>query len=351
MSFPDYTKARIFEPLGMNDTSWRDDYTRIVKRRAAGYSERQGTFANDMPFENVYGNGGMLTTVGDLLKWNANFDKPIVGDASFITELQRRAVFNDGRSHEYALGLYVDTYRGVREVDHSGGGLGYYSHLGRYPDQQVSVAVLCNVGSANPTAYAKAVAELFLSGLRTGTAPAPSHTLTAGEGARLVGLYRTRQPVGVATVVHDQDGLRVQNVARLIPTTATRFVTSDGYTYEFGGRGEMRTTDEFGTVVIYDRVEPAKPPVDQLKAFAGRYFSDEIDTTLEALVEGSRLVLRRRPDFTTPLTPVYADAFSTNFGWVIFRRDASGRVVALSLSLERMWDLPFTRQPEAGTTR
>jgi len=346
MTFPDYTKARIFEPLGMRDTSWRDDWTRIVKRRAVGYSERQGTFAIDMPFENVYGNSGMLTTISDLLKWNENFAKPIVGDAAFVADLQRRAMLNDGRSHEYALGLYVDTYRGVREVDHSGGGLGYYAHLGRYPDQQVSVAVLCNVGSANPTASAKAVAGLFLTGLHIATPPTPSHTLTAAEGTRLVGLYRSRQPMGMATVVYDQKGLRVQDVAFLIPASATRFVTSDGYTYKFDGRGQMHTTDEFGTVVVYDRVDPANPSVDQLKELAGRYFSDEVETTLNVVVQGDRLVIQRRPDLTTPLTPVYADAFSGALGWVIFRRNASGRVVALSISQPRMWDLPFTRQPE-----
>ena len=131
MSFADFTRTRMFEPLGMSDTSWRDDYTRIVKRRAIAYSERQGTFATDMPFENVHGNGGLLTTVGDLLKWNENFTKPIVGDAA----LRRRDAdgttrFTDGGSHEYALGLYVDTYKGVREVDHSGGTAGYRAHLG-----------------------------------------------------------------------------------------------------------------------------------------------------------------------------------------------------------------------------
>jgi hypothetical protein len=60
---------------------------------------------------------------------------------------------------EYALGLYVDTYQGVREVDHSGGGLGTAGHLGRYPDQQVSVAVMCNLDGANVTGMAKSVAR------------------------------------------------------------------------------------------------------------------------------------------------------------------------------------------------
>jgi CubicO group peptidase (beta-lactamase class C family) len=181
MPFADFTRTRMFEPLGMRDTSWRDDYTRILERRAIAYSERQGSFATDMPFENVHGNGGLLTTVGDLLKWNENFTKPVVGDAALVAEMQRSTRFTDGGTHEYALGLYVDTYKGVREVDHSGGTAGYRAHLSRYPDQQVSVAVLCNAGSANATAFAKTAAELYLTGLSVAPPPSPSHTLTDAE--------------------------------------------------------------------------------------------------------------------------------------------------------------------------
>jgi CubicO group peptidase (beta-lactamase class C family) len=143
--FPEFSKQHIFDPLGMTNTSFRDDWTRIVKRRADGYVRRENGFARQMSIENVYGNGGLLTTVDDLLKWNRNFDRPIVGDAAFVDALQTPARFTDGGTHEYALGLYVDTYQGVREVDHSGGGLGYAGHLGRFPDQQVSVAVMCNL--------------------------------------------------------------------------------------------------------------------------------------------------------------------------------------------------------------
>ena len=80
-SFAEFSQERIFGPLGMTSTSWRDDYTRIVKGRAIAYSQTAGgCSAPNMPFENVHGNGGLLTTVGDLLKWNENFVTPKVGD-------------------------------------------------------------------------------------------------------------------------------------------------------------------------------------------------------------------------------------------------------------------------------
>ena len=91
----------------MTRTSWRDDYTRIVKGRAIAYDQGADGYHEDMPFENVHGNGGLLTTVGDLLRWNENFVTPKVGDAAFLKEEQTPGRFNDGREHDYAFGLYV----------------------------------------------------------------------------------------------------------------------------------------------------------------------------------------------------------------------------------------------------
>jgi CubicO group peptidase (beta-lactamase class C family) len=343
-SFAEFTKAAIFDPLGMKDTSWRDDYTRIVKRRAIAYADRQGVFTQSMPFENVYGNGGLLTTVGDLLKWNANFTTHAVGDAAFVEEQQRRTTLPGGRTHEYALGLYVDTYKSVREVDHSGATAGYSAHLGRYPDQQVSVAVLCNVAGANATNYAKTVAELYLTDLRPVTPPPPSHTLTDAEITSLVGPYRSLKPAGVVRITRDGDSLVATNAGRLVSLSATRFATSDLSTYEFDGHGQLRVTDEFGTTDVFDHIEPAKPSVDDLRALAGQYVSDELETTLNVELQGDRLVIKRRPDFVAPLTPVWATGFSSPLGWVIFARDAAGRVISLSINQDRAWDVRFSRQ-------
>jgi hypothetical protein len=344
MSFADFTKARIFEPLGMKDTSWRDDYTSIVKRRAIAYAERQGTFAMSMPFENVHGNGGLLTTVADLLKWNQNFVRPILGDAGFVAEMERRTKFNDGREHEYALGLYVDTYRGRREVDHSGGTAGYVAHLARYPDQQVSVAVLCNVGTANPTAMAKAIADLLLP-VPQSSAPPVSQPLAADEAARFTGLYRSLTPARIITIAMQQDRLTSSNAGPLTRLSATRFDASGAFTFAFDGPGQLRVTDEFGTSDVFDRVEPARPDVAQLRELAGRYFSGEIDTTLNVTLEDARLVIRGRPDATIVLNPVLRDGFTSGLGWMIFQRDSAGRVVGVNVSGERVWNLRFTRQP------
>jgi len=157
-------------------------------------------------------------------------------------------------------------------------------------------------------------------------------------------------PVGVARVLYDNNGLRVQGVGPLIAKTATRSVTSDGYTYEFERGGRLRTTDELGLLTVYDRVEPANLSVDRLTEYTGRYFSDEIDTTLDVVFQGEHLFLRRRLDPPVALRPVFPDGFSIGGVWMVFQRDASRHIVGASVSGERMWDLPLRREVQTTTT-
>jgi len=63
------------------------------------------------------------------------------------------------------------------------------------------------------------------------------------------------------------------------------------------------------------------------------------------MLDGDRLVVKR-PEGTVTLSPVFPDGFQTGLGWVIVRRDASGRVIGLSVNQERVWDLRFTRQAD-----
>ena len=75
MPYTAFTTERLFKPLGMTKTSWRDQFERIVPGRAQAHSRRGNTCGSDSPVDYVVGAGGMLTTVGDWLKWNDALDK------------------------------------------------------------------------------------------------------------------------------------------------------------------------------------------------------------------------------------------------------------------------------------
>lgn len=345
MPFAEFTRRRIFEPLGMLDTSWRDDHTRLVPRRALAYDRRSDGYHLDMPFENVHGNGGLLTTVGDLLTWARNFRAPIVGDAAFVTAQTTPGRFADGRVHDYALGVWVDTYRGLRQIRHSGSTAGYRAYLATFPDRRATVAVLCNAANADAGALAYQVADAALaSSLTPRSSHRSAHTLTASERNSLAGLYR-RTDTGVATriVSEGETGLRIEGGAVLYAETGTHLATASGQRWTFEPSGRVRVTDAFGTVDTLSRVEPWTPSPAELSALQGTYTSSEAETAFEAVVEGGGLVLEQRPDRVIRLNPAYLDAFSGALGTVMFHRDSSGRVTGMSVSQDRVWDLRFER--------
>jgi CubicO group peptidase (beta-lactamase class C family) len=181
MPFAEYSRRRIFEPLGMTKTSWRDNHQQIVKGRAIAYSTVPAGYQIEMPFENVHGNGGLLTTVGDLLKWNENFVKPVVGSAATIAQMTTAGKYSDGRNLDYGLGLYVRPLEDTSNVYHSGSTAGYRAHLNRFPQQHLSVAVLCNGSDGDATRSANDVSRLYLGKPRP---PTIGGTVSGSSGAK-----------------------------------------------------------------------------------------------------------------------------------------------------------------------
>ena len=79
----------------------------------------------------------------------------------------------------------------------------------------------------------------------------------------------------------------------------------DGRKWTFTPRGAT-AVDEFGTIETYDREKQWLPSPALLTTFEGTYASDDAETQLTAVVEGGELHLKRRPDTTLVLTPIYS---------------------------------------------
>jgi len=177
-----FARDRIFAPLGMTSTQYLDDTTRVVPRRATAYSpagmngaESGGGFRVNMSDWNQTGDGAVQTTVEDLARWDENFYAPRVGDARMVAAMQTVGRLNDGKAHDYGLGLTIGTYGGLKRVSHGGSWAGYRAELMRFPERHTSIITLCNVSNSGPTALAESVAAIWLAdaGLKP---PAPRAT-------------------------------------------------------------------------------------------------------------------------------------------------------------------------------
>lgn len=166
-----YTRRRLFEPLGMSHTRWRDDFNAVVPGRATAYAPREeGGWRQSMPFENAYGNGGLLTTVDDLMIWNRALSD---GFLNLRTRLETRGTAG-GRPTGYGLGLSIGDLNGRPEIGHSGSTAGYRAWIARYPEDGLAVVVLCNAADAPAQVLGRDAAGLFPPAPEPGPEPVPT---------------------------------------------------------------------------------------------------------------------------------------------------------------------------------
>ena len=352
-----FTQERLFRPLGMPHTRWRDDFTEVVPNRATAYSGNATTgFKTDMPFTNMIGNGGLLSTMTDLLAWNDNLDNPKVGGREYVNAMETRMRLTSGRTITYALGLIDAPYDGVREVSHSGSTAGYQTYLARYPEQHVSVAVWCNYTGANPTALAHQVVDLVLvkPAKPAVQAGAPAVRLSSSQLAKWAGMYRDTFTDQVLTFSVAGEGLSSGGpgagrggAITYVPTAASRFRSAAGEV-SFSGSSPRRSiaiVRPDGEPHLYEEVAPA-PASPSPSDYTGTYASDELDVQLVVAAKNGGLVLRRRPADEFELRPTYADDFQASgggLGTVRFMRDGAGAVTGFAFYAGRVVDVQFRR--------
>ncbi|MEL7122494.1 MAG: serine hydrolase domain-containing protein [Bacteroidota bacterium] len=161
-SYQDWTKENIFDPLGMDDTNYREDLTKIYKKTATSYSVSDGNFIQPLKYWTYMGNGNVYTTVEDLAKWMGNFADGTVGGAAATNRLLERGILTSGDTITYALGIRNTSYRGIKLYTHGGSVGGYRSNFLYYPEQKAGVVVIANFSRANPGPKSVAVADLYL---------------------------------------------------------------------------------------------------------------------------------------------------------------------------------------------
>ncbi|MEJ0039548.1 MAG: serine hydrolase domain-containing protein [Gammaproteobacteria bacterium] len=360
-SLRDFTNRRIFGPLEMRRTHFRDDHAEIVPGMAYGYARRGETFKLSVTNFDTVGATSLLTTVGDLARWDENFYSARVGGASLITWMQERGVLNNGTPLVYAAGLRVDRYRGLRTVTHGGADAGYRSALVRFPDQHFGVACLCNIAEANPSDLAMKIADIYLAGkfadkpgpatsVKTMNTTVPAATLTSDAGT-----YVERNGNGALhaaarggslfmTVSVDEDEVP------LTPLGNERYGTDHpDVTVEFAGEGagtvrSVSITDSDDPVKIFDRVPDYAPTAAQLTEYAGVYNSDELDVRYRVTFDHGRAVLSSMKLKSIALEPFAPNVFrALGFGSVRFLRDSAGRVSGFLVDTHRVENLRFSR--------
>lgn len=255
-SYTDFLKARLLDPVGLSQTYYLDEGP-IVKHRARGYEVRNGQVVNADPLSMKlpYAAGSLGSTVLDLIKWKAALVRGQVVSSDSYQRMILPAPLNDGQQTTYGYGLAIGSVEGKKKISHGGGINGFRAQLAYYPDDDLTIAVLCNTGSANPEVLESRVARLFMGLPEPDIREVP---LRAQQLSRYAGTYHPgRAPFRVAV----QDGGLVLFGNRLRHIGNHTFVPVDDpyqrVTFRVEGDSVMElTTEREGHRTVARRVTP-----------------------------------------------------------------------------------------------
>jgi CubicO group peptidase (beta-lactamase class C family) len=163
-SFAEFLKENIFDPLGMAHTLAYQQGISTVPNRAYGYSRADSGFVctDQSVTSAVLGDGGVYSSVDDFFKWDQALYTEDLVRASTLQQALTPATLNDGSSTTYGFGWFIEPYRGVPTVYHTGSTRGFRNAILRFPGQRLTIIILTNRNEGEPVKIARSIADLIL---------------------------------------------------------------------------------------------------------------------------------------------------------------------------------------------
>ncbi len=355
-----FAKKVLFDPLEMGDTHFHNDHTQIVKKRASGYmpSANNG-YRISMTTLDMIGDGGIFTTINDIKKWDDAFYSSSILSKSFWKMMTQQGSLNNGESIDYAAGLFIDTYKGLKTIRHGGAFVGFRAELLRFPDQKLTVALFANRGDANASGLANRVADILLKDQfietieEANTKPkveVPKEEFTFDQ---IIGTYEIEAGVSLSLSIKN-DSL---NVLQNWNKSSYAIAKTTGNTYEIPGTKDLDFTfsnlEESQTQTLKvvqggrETIAKRKKEVDtsgiDLNDYVGRYYSKELNVTYIFALKDEVLSAKIEDGEAEACTISDIDKFSLPFGLARFQR-TNDLVAGFELDSGRVKNLKFQKQ-------
>ncbi|PWT89125.1 MAG: hypothetical protein C5B54_09445 [Acidobacteria bacterium] len=367
----DFAAENIFQPLEMLHTQYRNDHTALIPNRALAYEEDENGYKLSVSYGEENGDGMVHTTVEDLQKWDENFYSPKIGGKEFAPEMEQQTTLNDGSIVEYAKGLFIGNYRGLRTVRHSGGSGGYRAYMLRFPDQHFSIACLCNLGSINRLKRLKEIADMYLSASMKPKEEIQSVSLTPEQLQAFAGSYLDAKSREVSRVSVNGGKLWIDlegSSMEFRPTSSVTFepvnsVFETHVSFEPASKNTARrliVSEDEDLDKTFNAIQVSKPTVAELEAYAGDYWSEELRVTYRLRMKDGKLRMQDmiRSDGIAyngdipsgDLNPFSDDKFDLNGAPIFhFKRDAKHEVTGFILNEFSECGIVFEKVP--GTAK
>ena len=359
LTFPDFMKQHVFGPIGMSHTMVRGDRHGTVPGATEGYT--RGTNGEwrtlgDLPAS--MGAGAIYTTLGDLQRWVENYAHPRVGMAASIAQMMTPFTLTTGKSTGYGMGLFADTQGPLKRIHHGGADVAHRSMLAYYPEIDAGVTVQSNdAGFDSQVAFR--IAQAFFSELMpaSGAKSAATFAFDAKRFDEYVGRYALdAAPQFILTFTRSGDSLftqatgqgRLQLTATSDSAFAIRGVEASVTFLRDAARKVVGLTLNQNGVQRATRLsgEAPKawsPTAAELTAYAGRYYSDELETYYTLSVKQGALTVENRRSAAVKLSASAKDTFVVDATTLLFERDRNGQVIGFYAGNTRTRDVRFAR--------
>ncbi|AOW10730.1 serine hydrolase domain-containing protein [Flavobacterium gilvum] len=346
LSLAEFTKQNIFIPIGMTNTEWRDNHNRIVKDRAIAYSLTKDGYQTNMPNEDAYGNGGLLTTTEDLLKWNDYYQSGKFGTPSLLPKQIKTETFNNGKMNNYAAGLFIMEFKGHKDIAHDGATASYRAYLETFPDLNLTIAFLSNTsqfdGSKTPLHIA---IKNILIAEKVKTETATNETTVDVSEAILnsyIGWYKNdRNGDGLKMEVKDKKLFFNNNP--IVPQSETTFKNRQLLVEINNQKKELNSISKTDTI-HYTKVEAPVVNDKYLNQYTGKYFSSETNSYINVSLKDGKLMMYIKPNNEFQLNPTYKGAFNiADFGGNLFFIEKKNKTTGMKVSLSRVRNIEFIK--------
>src|SRR5262249_4312703 len=237
--YGDLLGERVFRPLGMTRVRIISEAD-IIPDRAAGYRMTDGEIKNQewiAPSLRTTADGGLCFSVLDLAKWDEALEQGKIVSRASYDAMWSPVKLNDGSTAPYGFGWGIhQAANGHRLLEHGGESQGFTTFIARYPDDRLTVAVLCNMAGATPPPIPPRVAGIYAPALIPPTPKAVK--LDAAKAKRFEGVYKIEDGDSLTIEGIGAGGrlrVKTQGQAReLVPTSDTDFFMEDAFrTYHF----------------------------------------------------------------------------------------------------------------------
>lgn len=362
-SFAEFTRQEVFKPLQMKRSLFVDDHELIIPGKAHSYyspddqtyKKRVLNYANPGPTN-------LVTTVEDLGLWVLNFTNPKVGSRTLLKKFQTPAKLNSGKTFGGALGLFVDTFKGLREIGHGGADAGFRAQISMYPEQGFAAIVLSNSAGFDAAGMAHSLTDLYLNPEENPDMEAPSTqrefiSLSKDQLLAYQGNYVNRDRGFTRHIYLKGDSLMhyrtENNKSALAPLSDSTFkvmnVPPDVVVAFEHKHGEMTMTETVnsGAPRPLEKFNPKPYSTESWRELEGSYWSSELETLYKIHYENDILTATHGRMGLIQMQKVKHDFFLGDRGFfrhIDFVRNEKGAVTGFKVSNGRVRNLWFEKR-------